>query len=49
LEFDPVHGRWRTPVSAAGDGLLLNGRAIRLTQAGAIAALPRRRRTLPPG
>jgi glyceraldehyde 3-phosphate dehydrogenase len=40
MEFDSIHGRWRTPV-AAGDGtLVLNGRTIRLTHEKTIEALP---------
>ena len=40
MEFDSVHGRWRTPV-AAGDGtLVLNGQTIRLTHEKTIEALP---------
>ena len=30
MEFDSVHGRWRTPVVAAEGALVLNGQAIRL-------------------
>ncbi|MCA3449411.1 MAG: ArsJ-associated glyceraldehyde-3-phosphate dehydrogenase [Rhodobacter sp.] len=41
MEFDSVHGRWRTPVAAAGDAALsLNGRTIRLTHEKTIEALP---------
>ncbi|WP_372052634.1 ArsJ-associated glyceraldehyde-3-phosphate dehydrogenase (plasmid) [Tistrella mobilis] len=40
MEFDSVHGRWQTPVAAAGDGLVLDGRHIRLTREKTIAALP---------
>jgi glyceraldehyde 3-phosphate dehydrogenase len=40
MEFDSVHGRWRTPVSAAEGALVLNGQAIRLTHARTIEALP---------
>ncbi len=40
MEFDSVHGRWRTPVAAADGALVLNGRTIRLTQARQIEALP---------
>jgi len=40
MEFDSVHGRWRTPVSHAGDALVLNGRTIRLTHEKTIDALP---------
>ena len=40
MEFDSVHGRWRTPVAAAEDALVLNGQSIRLTRAKTIEALP---------
>ncbi|MDX5350001.1 MAG: glyceraldehyde-3-phosphate dehydrogenase, partial [Paracoccaceae bacterium] len=40
MEFDSVHGRWRTPVTAAEGALVLDGRTIRLTHEKAIAALP---------
>ena len=40
MEFDSVHGRWNTPVSAAEDALVLNGQRIRLTHARTIEALP---------
>jgi glyceraldehyde 3-phosphate dehydrogenase len=40
MEFDSVHGRWRTPVAAAEDGLILNGQTIRLTHEKTIEALP---------
>jgi glyceraldehyde 3-phosphate dehydrogenase len=40
MEFDSVHGRWRTPVSAAGGALVLNGQTIRLSHEKTIAALP---------
>lgn len=40
MEFDSVHGRWRTPVAAAEDALVLNGHSIRLTRAKTIEALP---------
>ena len=40
MEFDSVHGRWRTPVSAADGALVLNRRAIRLTHEKTIEALP---------
>jgi glyceraldehyde 3-phosphate dehydrogenase len=40
MEFDSVHGRWRTPVAAAQDALVLNGRAIRLTREKTVEALP---------
>lgn len=40
MEFDSVHGRWRTPVAVGEDALVLDGQAIRLTHAKAIEALP---------
>jgi glyceraldehyde 3-phosphate dehydrogenase len=40
MEFDSVHGRWRTPVSHASDALVLNGQRIRLTHSKTIEALP---------
>lgn len=40
MEFDSVHGRWRTPVSALADGLMLNGTSVRLTHEKTIQALP---------
>jgi glyceraldehyde 3-phosphate dehydrogenase len=40
MEFDSVHGRWRTPVSAADGALVLNGKTIRLTHEKTIEALP---------
>ena len=40
MEFDSVHGRWRTPVAAADGALVLNGRSIRLTREKTIEALP---------
>jgi glyceraldehyde 3-phosphate dehydrogenase len=40
MEFDSVHGRWRTPVCQAEDALILNGESIRLTHAKTIEALP---------
>ncbi|WBU61004.1 ArsJ-associated glyceraldehyde-3-phosphate dehydrogenase [Paracoccus albus] len=40
MEFDSVHGRWQTPVSATDDGLMLNGKSVRLTHEKAIDALP---------
>jgi glyceraldehyde 3-phosphate dehydrogenase len=40
MEFDSVHGRWRTPVSAGEDGLVINGRPLRLTHEKTIEALP---------
>ncbi|MGY6547724.1 MAG: ArsJ-associated glyceraldehyde-3-phosphate dehydrogenase [Roseinatronobacter sp.] len=40
LEFDSVHGRWSTPVSAAADALIVDGQTISLTQERTITALP---------
>jgi glyceraldehyde 3-phosphate dehydrogenase len=40
MEFDSVHGRWRTPVGQSRDALVLGGRTIRLTHQKAIEALP---------
>lgn len=40
MEFDSVHGRWRTPVAAADGALELNGGRIRLTHEKTIEALP---------
>ena len=40
MEFDSVHGRWRTPVGHAPDALVLNGQSIRLTHEKTIDALP---------
>lgn len=40
MEFDSVHGRWRTPVAAGHGALVLDGKAIRLTHAKTIEALP---------
>lgn len=40
MEFDSVHGRWRTPVAAAEGALVLNGRTISLTHEKTIEALP---------
>ena len=40
MEFDSVHGRWRTPVAAAGNALTLDGKTIRLTHEKTIEALP---------
>lgn len=40
MEFDSVHGRWRTPVGKAEGALLLDGRTIRLTHEKTIEALP---------
>ncbi|MFN3825782.1 MAG: ArsJ-associated glyceraldehyde-3-phosphate dehydrogenase [Pseudorhodobacter sp.] len=40
MEFDSVHGRWRTPVDHADGALVLNGRTVRLTHEKTIEALP---------
>ena len=40
MEFDSVHGRWRTPVSHTDDALVLNGQTIRLTHEKTLDALP---------
>lgn len=40
MEFDSVHGRWRTPVGYSEAGLTLNGQHIRLTHERTIEALP---------
>jgi glyceraldehyde 3-phosphate dehydrogenase len=40
LEFDSVHGRWKTPVSHDEGVLVLNGSRIRLTHEKALEALP---------
>ncbi len=40
MEFDSVHGRWDTPVSAEDGALVLNGTPIRLTHEKTIEALP---------
>jgi glyceraldehyde 3-phosphate dehydrogenase len=40
MEFDSVHGRWKTPVAYDDDGLVLNGRPVRLTHEKTIDALP---------
>jgi len=40
MEFDSVHGRWRTPVAAAEGALVLNGAPVRLTHEKTIEALP---------
>ena len=40
MEFDSVHGRWRTPVSHADDALVLGGQSIRLTHEKTLDALP---------
>jgi glyceraldehyde 3-phosphate dehydrogenase len=40
MEFDSVHGRWRTPVAHEADALVLNGRRIHLAHQRTIEALP---------
>ena len=40
MEFDSVHGRWRTPVGHGEGSLVLDGKAIRLTHEKTIQALP---------
>ena len=40
MEFDSVHGRWKTPVSHDEDALVLGGARIRLTHAKTLEALP---------
>lgn len=40
MEFDSVHGRWRTPVSHEADALVLDGTRIPLTHERTIEALP---------
>jgi glyceraldehyde 3-phosphate dehydrogenase len=40
MEFDSVHGRWRTPVAHEDGALVLNGQRIRLTHERTIEALP---------
>lgn len=40
MEFDSVHGRWRTPVAHTADALILNGQTIRLTHEKTIEAQP---------
>ncbi len=40
LEFDSLHGRWRTPVAAGDGALVLDGRSVRLTHEKTIEALP---------
>lgn len=42
MEFDSVHGRWRTPVAHEDGALILNGQRIALTQEHSIDALPLR-------
>ncbi len=40
MEFDSVHGRWRTPVAYEDGALVLNGERIRLTHDRTIETLP---------
>jgi glyceraldehyde 3-phosphate dehydrogenase len=40
MEFDSVHGRWKTPVGHEDGALILDGQRIRLTRERTIAALP---------
>lgn len=40
MEFDSVHGRWRTPVGHDDGALVLNGQRIRLTHEKTLDALP---------
>jgi glyceraldehyde 3-phosphate dehydrogenase len=40
MEFDSIHGRWKTPVSCEADALILNGGRIRLTHQKTLEALP---------
>lgn len=40
MEFDSVHGRWRTPVAHEAGALILNGQRVRLTHEQTIEALP---------
>lgn len=40
MEFDSVHGRWKTPVRAAESALVLNGQTIRLSHEKTLDALP---------
>jgi len=40
MEFDSVHGRWKTPVAVDGDALVLNGQRVRLTHEKTLEALP---------
>lgn len=42
MEFDSVHGRWKTPVDHAEGMLILGGRPIRLTHEKTLDALPLR-------
>ena len=40
LEFDSVHGRWPARIACAGEGLLVNGRQLRVTRSRRIEDLP---------
>ena len=40
MEFDSVHGRWRTPVTHQDEALVLKGQTIRLMHEKTIEALP---------
>ena len=40
MEFDSVHGRWKTLVGHEDGALILDGQRIRLTRERTIAALP---------
>ncbi len=40
MEFDSVHGRWRTPVGHSDGALVLNGQTIPLMHAKSLDALP---------
>ena len=40
MEFDSVHGRWKTPVAHADGALVLNGKPVRLTHEKTLEALP---------
>jgi glyceraldehyde 3-phosphate dehydrogenase len=40
MEFDSVHGRWKTPVSHQDGALVLNGARVRLSHEKSIEALP---------
>nr|MCU0856075.1 glyceraldehyde-3-phosphate dehydrogenase [Paracoccaceae bacterium] len=40
MEFDSVHGRWRTPVAHEDGALVLGGQHIRLSHEKTIEALP---------
>jgi len=40
MEFDSIHGRWRTPVGYQEGALMLNGKPIRLTHEKTVETLP---------